>query len=99
MSLVSFVRIKNSDIKGAIGHSLNLINYEFPSSIKNVVVKPNKCYYWDYSMGQTTDPKFVAAIIEMLRQNISQNVDISIVESDVSAMKCKYAFKMLGYEK
>ncbi|MEM2506899.1 MAG: DUF362 domain-containing protein, partial [Nitrososphaeria archaeon] len=30
---------------------------------------------------------------------ISTNVEISIVESDASAMKCKYAFKYLGYEK
>jgi len=99
MSLVSFVRIKNSDIKEAIENSLNLINYEFPGDIKSVVIKPNMCYYWDYSTGQTTDPKFVATIIEILRQTISQKVNISIVESDASAMKCKYAFKFLGYEK
>jgi uncharacterized protein (DUF362 family) len=29
----------------------------------------------------------------------SPNINISIIESDASAMKCKYAFKMLGYEK
>ena len=26
-------------------------------------------------------------------------MDIAIVESDASAMRCKYAFSMLGYEK
>jgi uncharacterized protein (DUF362 family) len=57
------------------------------------------CYYWDYSTGQTTDPRFVATLIEILREKISPDIDISIVESDASAMKCKYAFKMLGYER
>jgi len=56
------------------------------------------CYYWDYSTGQTTDPKFVAALIDVLREQISLDINISIVESDASAMKCKYAFKMLSYE-
>jgi uncharacterized protein (DUF362 family) len=99
LSLVSFVQIKNSDLTKAIEASLGLINYEFPNNIKNVVIKPNMCYYWDYSTGQTTDPKFVATLIEILRENISQDINISIVESDASAMKCKYAFKFLGYEK
>jgi len=56
------------------------------------------CYYWDYSTGYTTDPKFVGGIIDLLRERISPKVNISIVESDASAMKCRYAFKMLGYE-
>jgi len=86
-------------MKEAIEDSLDLIDYKFYEGIRKVAIKPNMCYYWDYSTGQTTDPKFVAAIIEILRENFSTEVDISIVESDASAMKCKYAFKFLGYEK
>ena len=99
MSLVSFVQTKNSNIKKAIEDSLDLIDYKFQKDIKKIVIKPNMCYYWDYSTGQTTDPKFVATIIQIFREKISSEVDISIVESDASAMKCKYAFKFLGYEK
>lgn len=102
MSLVSFVHARKGTInsmKQAITESLNLIDYSFSKQIRNVVIKPNMCYYWDYSTGQTTDPKFVAALIELLREKISPEIDISIVESDASAMKCKYAFKFLGYEK
>ena len=101
MSLVSFVKIEKKDqyLKQAILDSLNLINYKFPSNLENVVIKPNMCYYWDYSTGQTTDPYFVAALIDLIRDEISPNANISIVESDASAMKCKYAFRMLGYEK
>jgi len=98
LSLVSFVQIENSDLKKSIEESLGLIDYEFPNNIKNVVIKPNMCYYWDYSTGQTTDPKFVAALIDVLREQISPDINISVVESDASAMKCKYAFKMLSYE-
>jgi len=99
MSLVSFVQGERSNIKKSIEDSLDLIDYNFHEGIRKVVIKPNMCYYWDYSTGQTTDPKFVAAIIQILRKKISPEVDISIVESDASAMKCKYAFKFLGYEK
>ena len=99
MSLVSFVKAERSNVKNAIDDSLNLIDYQFEKNIQKIVIKPNMCYYWDYSTGQTTDPKFVAATIEILRERISPEVDISIIESDASAMKCKYAFKFLGYEK
>ena len=101
MSLVSFVKIKQPDfqVKQAILDSMSLIGYNFPNNLKNIVIKPNLCYYWDYTTGQTTDPKFVAAFIDILREQISSKIKISIVESDASAMKCKYAFKILSYEK
>ena len=102
MSLVSFVRIRRNTIasmKQAIRESLDLINYSFNKEVKKIAIKPNMCYYWDYSTGQTTDPRFTAALIELLRERLSPDIDIAIVESDASAMKCKHVFKILGYEK
>jgi uncharacterized protein (DUF362 family) len=100
MSLVSLVKInENISLKDAIEQSLSLINFRFDSKIKKIAIKPNMCYYWDYSTGETTDPKFVSALIDLIRAQVSKDVDIAIVESDASAMKCSYAFKMLGYEK
>lgn len=99
MSLVSYVQLEESNMKKAIEDSLNLINYKFKKNIQNITIKPNMCYYWDYTTGQTTDPRFVAALIDILREQISPDVNISVVEADASAMKCKYAFKLLGYEK
>lgn len=102
MSLVSFAKIRKNtidSIKQAILESLDLIGYSFRKENKNIVIKPNLCYYWDYSTGQTTDPNFVAALIDLIREKISPGANIRIVESDASAMKCKYVFKMLGYEK
>jgi len=101
LSLVGLVECSDRrvvSIKKAIKEALELIGYSFPK-VKKVVIKPNMCYYWDYSTGQTTDPNFVAALISILREEISSDVEISIVESDASAMKCKYAFKYLGYDK
>ncbi len=101
LSLVSFVKIRQNSIDSlqqSILESLNLIDYSFKADVKNVVIKPNMCYYWDYTTGQTTDPKVVAALINVIRDQISPDVNISIVESDASAMRCKYAFKLLGYE-
>jgi uncharacterized protein (DUF362 family) len=102
MSLVSFVKVQgngNHSLKQAILESLDFIQYKYSKNIRNVVIKPNMCYYWDYTTGQTTDPKFVAALIDVIRDQVSLDVNISVVESDASAMKCKYAFKILGYEK
>lgn len=102
MSLVSLVKMNGDAVasfKKAISQSLDLINCKFGNEIKTVVIKPNLCYYWDYTTGQTTDPRFVTALIELLRDRISCDTSISIVESDASAMKCKYSFRMLGYEK
>jgi uncharacterized protein (DUF362 family) len=85
-------------IKRVISETFRLIDYSLPEAEK-IVIKPNMCYYWDWSTGQTTDPFFIAALITLLREELSHDVEISIVESDASAMKCKYAFKYLGYEK
>ena len=101
LSLVGLVECKERRVdvlKEAIKEALRLIDYSFPKA-ESIVIKPNMCYYWDYSTGQTTDPNFVAAMIKVLREEVSSDIDISIVESDASAMKCKYAFKYLGYEK
>jgi len=101
LSLVGLVECRDrnvNSIKEAVIEALKLIDYSLPKA-KRIVIKPNMCYYWDYSTGQTTDPNFVATLIEIFREEISPNVKISIVESDASAMKCKYAFRYLGYER
>jgi len=101
MSIVSFVDFneQNMSLQQAIEKSLSLIDFQFNKKVQKVAIKPNMCYYWDYSTGETTDPRFVSAIIDVVRNNLSPDVDISLVESDASAMKCKYAFRILGYEK
>ena len=102
MSFVSLVKIPGdvqSPMKQAITQSLSLIDYVFDKNVKKVVIKPNLCYYWDCSTGQTTEPRFVAELIDLIREQTSPNVDIAIIESDASAMRCKYAFRMLGFEK
>jgi len=85
-------------MKEGISKSLDLIDYSFSKKNATIVIKPNLCYYWDHTTGQTTDPRFVAALIDLIREKVSPNVNISIVESDASAMKCKYAFRILGYK-
>ncbi len=102
MSFVSLVKISQNSTDqfgDAIAQSLGLINYSFKSNVRRVVIKPNLCYYWDCTTGQTTTPAFVSALIDLIRRQTSPDVDIAIVESDASAMRCKYAFRMLGYEK
>jgi len=100
MSLVSLVKANHrSQFKTAIEKSVDLIGFNFRSNLRKIAVKPNMCYYWDYSIGETTDPKFVAGLVDFLREKVSSNLEISVVESDASAMKCRYSFRLLGYEK
>lgn len=102
MSLVSFVRVLNHDytsVKEAIEKSLDLTNFNFGRNVNKIVIKPNMCYYYHPSTGEVTDPWFVSILIDVLRENFGESSEIFVVESDASAMKCKYAFKMLGYDK
>jgi len=99
-STVSLLKVTGSskqELKTAILNSLNYSGCCLKKE-KHIVIKPNMCYYWDFSTGYTTDPKFVGALVEVIR-SVLPDAEISIVEADASAMKCKYAFKILGYEK
>ena len=100
-SVVSLVRTQGSleSIKGSISEALNLINFNLDGSIESVVIKPNLCYYWDAATGQTTDPQVVSGVIDFVREKCGEDVDIKVVEADASAMRTKYAFTVLGYEK
>jgi uncharacterized protein (DUF362 family) len=66
---------------------------------ESIIIKPNLCYYWDASTGQTTSPQLVGALIEFIRNRLRNDPEILIGEADASAMKTKHAFRMLGYEK
>ncbi len=98
---VSLVRTSPSgqNIKASITEALNLIDFDIQDSVKTVVIKPNLCYYWGTSTGQTTDPRVISAIVDIVREKCGDDVDIKIAEADASAMQTKYAFKCLGYEK
>ena len=100
-SVVSLVRVKRSaeDIIDAVSEAFDLINFEPDASVKSVAIKPNLCYYWDSDTGYTTDPRVVAGIIDYVRERCGKDVDIKVVEADASAMRTKYAFPVLGYEK
>lgn len=99
MSLVAFTKTTGLQFEKAISKSLQLIEYSFPHDAKYIIIKPNLCYYWHPSTGQTTDPRILESLIDVLRNEISEKIKISIVESDASAMKCRQAFRILGYEK
>jgi len=86
------------DIQDTVRRSFDLLGYNFEKKIDTVLIKPNLCYYWDYSTGETTDPRVVSAIIDCLRAIFGDDISIFVGEADASAMKTKYSFKMLGYE-
>ncbi|TRO52070.1 DUF362 domain-containing protein [Candidatus Bathyarchaeota archaeon] len=99
-SPVSLLKVNDAvNLETQISKSLELIDFRFSSQVRNVVIKPNLCYYWNSSTGNTTDPLVVGAIIEIIRRQYGENVNIKIAEADASAMRTKYAFPVLGYSK
>ncbi|MGD9130316.1 MAG: DUF362 domain-containing protein [Candidatus Bathyarchaeota archaeon] len=87
-----------ADLTDAIIKALELINFNFGKKPKKVAIKTNMCYYWQSTTGETTDPKVIEAIIDVLRIKFNPD-EILVVESDATAMRAKHAFKTLGYEK
>lgn len=101
-NVVCLSRTKSFDEEGirqAVYEAIDMVGFDPPAQLYSVFIKPNLCYYWDYSTGETTDPRVVSAVIDYLRDRCGNDLDIRIVESDASAMRVKHAFKMLGYEK
>jgi len=97
--LISLVNTSGyEDLNGAVEQALNLIRFDFKRKIRKIAIKPNLCYYWKSSTGETTDPKVVGAVADVLRIHYNPD-EIYLVESDATAMQTKYAFKMLDYEK
>jgi uncharacterized protein (DUF362 family) len=98
---VSFVQAEDlsaDGIRETIGKSISLLEFNSNKKVDKIVIKPNMCYYCHPSTGEVTDPRFVGALIDVLRMTFPSNPEISIVESDASAMKCHYVFKMLRYD-
>jgi uncharacterized protein (DUF362 family) len=89
----------DKDIDSAVGRAIDQLSFSFNDNIRNVVIKPNMCYYWDSSTGETTDPRVVSAVIDYIRNKLGKDLNISIAEADASAMKTKYSFKVLEYDK
>jgi len=89
----------DDEIYRAVERAIDGLDFSFRDGIQNVVVKPNLCYYWDYSTGETTDPRVVSAVIDYVRHKLGKDVSICVAEADASAMKTKYSFRVLGYDK
>ena len=97
---VSLVNTENSeDIKDGVYKALEKINFKINRPIEKVAIKPNLAYYWDANTGYTTDPRVVAALIDWVRDEYGESVNIKVVESDATAMRTHLAFRILGYNK
>ncbi len=87
----------SGNLKDVISTALTRIGFKPLGSVSTVVIKPNLCYYWNSSTGNTTDPKLVAGLIDYVREVYGENISISVAEADASAMRTKHAFPVLGY--
>jgi uncharacterized protein (DUF362 family) len=100
-NIVSLVKVQGQaeNLKDSISEALAMIDFNPANPVRSLVIKPNLCYYWNSSTGYTTDPKLVAGIIDYVREKYGDQVNIKIAEADASAMRTKYAFPVLGYER
>lgn len=87
------------EIRDAVYRALDMIDYSPPTPPETVAIKPNLRFYWDYSTGETTDPRVVAAVIDYVRDRWNPAALISVVETDASAMRTRHAFPMLGFDR
>lgn len=95
-TIVSLSKCGEGNIKKAVFEAIEKIDFK-PKNVNSVIIKPNLCYYWDASTGETTDKRVVSAIIDYVREFCNPNADIRIAEADATAMKTRHAFRMLGY--
>jgi len=98
--MISLVHRQVSEkARETISRALKLIDFRYRNSFRTVVIKPNLCYYWRASTGYTTDPEVVSGIIDYIHEKYGRDIRIIVAEADASAMKTKYAFQILGYNK
>jgi uncharacterized protein (DUF362 family) len=101
LTSVSLVKVgaNDSNLKTQVAKAIALISPVLPSKVDTLIIKPNLCYYWNASTGQTTDPQYVSVVIDHFREIYGDDIEIKIAEADASAMQTKYAFLILGYTK
>lgn len=91
--------LSREEIDKTVTRVLDSLNHGLEDNVDSVVIKPNLSYYWDYSTGETTDPRVVSAVVDWVRSKRGNSISICVAEADASAMRTKHAFKMLGYDK
>jgi uncharacterized protein (DUF362 family) len=98
---VSFVQAKElseGGLKESISKSISLLKFKPNRKVDKIVIKPNMFYYYHPSTGGATNPFFVNALIDVIRDIFPYDPDIYVVESDASAMRCRHVFTMLQYD-
>jgi len=98
VSVVHTEDFSEEGLRNATFDAIDKSGFKFPKGINSAMLKVNLRYYWDSSTGETTDPRIVLAIIDYIRHHRDDEIDIVLAEADASAMRTKYAFRMLGYE-
>jgi uncharacterized protein (DUF362 family) len=91
--------IDEGGIRDAVFQALDLVGLEPSGPVETVAIKPNLRFYWDYSTGETTDPRVVASVIDYVRERWNARARIAVVEADASAMRTRHAFPMLHYDR
>ena len=86
-------------IRDAVFHASDMVDFAPSEPVETVAIKPNLRFYWDYSTGETTDPRVVASVIDYVRERWNAKAKIAVVEADASAMRTRHAFPMLHYDR
>lgn len=95
---VSVVRANDDKIENAVREAIDLVHgLEDLKEKKTIAIKPNLCGVKSSDSGQTTDPRIVEAIINMVN-SIASDCKINIVETDNSQASADKTFRILGYK-
>ena len=44
-------------------------------NVQSVIIKPNLCYYWHTTTGETTDPRVVSGLTDWVRDRFGDNTE------------------------
>ena len=86
-------------IRDAVYRALDMVGFAPSGPVETVAIKPNLRFYWDYSTGETTDPRVVASVIDYVRERWNPKANIAVVEADASAMRTRHVFPILHYDR
>ncbi len=99
VSVIHTEDLSEEGLRNATFDAIDKSGFKLPKGINSAILKVNLRYYWDSSTGETTDPRIASAVIDYIRDRGGDEIDITVGEADASAMRTKYAFRMLGYTK
>ena len=85
-------------IDDAVERAIDNLNYDFSGSKKRRYQAKPLLLLERFNRRNHRRQESSGSVIRYVRERIGEDVKITVAEADASAMRTKYAFKILGYD-